>query len=229
MDKRFGTPADHLELRNVRISFDTTPGHVTSGDFTEADEPLRLFAAWFSEASRSEPADPNAMTLADRRPRRLAERPDGAAQGFDEQGFVFYTNLDSQKGRELDGIPKGALVFHWKSLSRQVRLRGPVERVEDQVADAYSATRPRLPKSAPGPASSRLRSKSRMAFEKAVALHMAKFAVRNDTATGELVPATGCCPRSSNSGKIDPIGYTIAIEFRRNGAGEPWSKTRLYP
>ena len=65
-------------------------------------------------------------------------------KGFDERGFVFYTNVDSQKGRELSAAGKGALVFHWKSLNRQVRLRGPVEPVATAEADAYFATRPRL-------------------------------------------------------------------------------------
>src|SRR5258708_34349529 len=65
-------------------------------------------------------------------------------KGFDERGFVFFTNVDSQKGRELDRDRKGSLLFHWKSLNRQVRLRGPVERIEDAAADAYFATRPPL-------------------------------------------------------------------------------------
>src|SRR5258708_37128287 len=120
------------------------PNELTSADFTEADEPLRLFAAWFSDATRSEPADPNAMTLATVDSNGLPNARMVLLKGFDEQGFVFYTNLDSQKGQELGGTAKASLVFHWKSLSRQVRLRGPMERVEDHLADAYFATRPRL-------------------------------------------------------------------------------------
>ena len=117
---------------------------LTSGDFTAADEPLRLFSAWFSDATKSEPADPSAMTLATVDADGLPNARMVLLKGFDEQGFVFYTNLDSPKGRELGATPKGAMVFHWKSLSRQVRLRGPLERVADHVADTYFATRPRL-------------------------------------------------------------------------------------
>src|SRR6202047_4359242 len=118
------------------------PNGLTSGNFTGADEPLRLFAAWFSDATKSEPADPSAMTLATVDVDGLPNARMVLLKGFDEHGFVFYTNLDSPKGRELGATPKGAMVFHWKSLSRQVRLRGPIERVEDDVADRYFASRP---------------------------------------------------------------------------------------
>jgi pyridoxamine 5'-phosphate oxidase len=204
------------------------PGGLTSGDFTEADEPLRLFAAWFSDASRSEPADPSAMTLATVDADGLPNARMVLLKGFDELGFVFYTNLDSQKGRELGGAPKGALVFHWKSLSRQVRLRGPLAQVEDHVADAYFATRPRLAQIGAWASKQSAPLESRMAFEKAVAFYMAKFAV-------------GAIPRPPNwSGyrllpliiefwQDRPYRLHDRIEFRRSRAGESWSKTRLYP
>src|SRR5665213_868425 len=101
------------------------PAGLTGGDFTAAGEPLRLFAAWFDEAKRSEPVNPEAMTLATVDPDGLPNARMVLLKGFDERGFVFYTNLDSPKGRELGATPKGAMVFHWKSLSRQVRSRGP--------------------------------------------------------------------------------------------------------
>jgi pyridoxamine 5'-phosphate oxidase len=164
------------------------PGGLTSGDFTEADEPLRLFAAWFSDASRSEPADPSAMTLATVDADGLPNARMVLLKGFDELGFVFYTNLDSQKGRELGGAPKGALVFHWKSLSRQVRLRGPLAQVEDHVADAYFATRPRLGQQAVRPARKPdgLREGGRL-------LH-GQIRGRGDPAAAELVRLSAAAP-----------------------------------
>src|SRR5258705_473881 len=107
------------------------PGWLTSGDFTQADEPLRLFSAWFEEAARTEPRDPNAMALATVDADGLPNVRLVLLKGFDERGFVFYSNRDSQKGQELAAEPQAALVFYWKSLNRQVRVRGRVEQVSD--------------------------------------------------------------------------------------------------
>jgi pyridoxamine 5'-phosphate oxidase len=204
------------------------PNRLTSGDFTEADEPLRLFTAWLADAAKSEPSDPTAMTLATVDQDGLPNARMVLMKGFDEQGFVFYTNLDSQKGRELEGQPKGALVFHWKSLSRQVRLRGSIERVTEAEADAYFATRPRLAQIGAWASKQSAALESRMAFEKAIAFTMAKFAV-------------GAIPRPANwSGyRLKPVEIEFwhdrpyrlhdRIVFRRSSPTESWSKTRLYP
>jgi pyridoxamine 5'-phosphate oxidase len=204
------------------------PGGLTGGDFTEADEPLRLFAAWFSEAAAAEPTDPNAMTLATVDADGLPNARMVLLKGFDERGFVFYTNLDSQKGRELDARPKAALVFHWKSLTRQVRLRGPMERVGDAEADAYFATRPRLAQVGAWASKQSAPLESRMAFEKAITFYMAKFAV-------------GTIPRPPHWSGFRLLPLVIEfwqdrpyrlhdrIEFRRPSPAAPWSRTRLYP
>jgi len=108
-----------------------------------ATDPHILFEEWLAEATASEPNDPTAMALA---------TADAAGQpsvrmvllkGHDQRGFVFYTNLESRKGAELAANPRAALLFHWKSLRRQVRVEGPTERVSDAEADAYFATRGR--------------------------------------------------------------------------------------
>src|SRR6185312_6556413 len=119
------------------------PTWLTSGDFTAADEPLQLFAAWLRDATASEPRDPTAMTLATVDADGLPNARMVLLKGADERGFVFYTNMDSQKGHELDKRPRAALVFYWKSLNRQIRVRGDVARVADAEADAYFATRPK--------------------------------------------------------------------------------------
>lgn len=107
------------------------------------DDPIALFDSWFAEAKASEPNDPEAMALAtadaDGRPSvRMV-----LLKGHDERGFVFYTNLDSRKGTELAANPEASLLFHWKSLRRQVRISGPVEPVGSAEADAYFASRGR--------------------------------------------------------------------------------------
>src|SRR6516225_11331339 len=112
-------------------------------DFTEAEEPLRLFASCFEEARKSEPSDPEAMALATVDADGLPNVRMVLLKGFDARGFVFYSNEESQKGRELALHAKAGLAFHWKSLRRQVRLRGTVEPVEAAQADDYFASRPR--------------------------------------------------------------------------------------
>jgi len=117
-------------MSDAAPSHHTTP--LTVGDFTAADEPLRLFGQWLEEATRSEPNDPNAMSVATVDGGGMPDIRMVLLKCFDDQGAVFYTNMDSQKGRELNAHPKAALLFHWKSLRRQVRLRGPVQRISDR-------------------------------------------------------------------------------------------------
>jgi pyridoxamine 5'-phosphate oxidase len=115
----------------------------TAGSAPAANDPFRLFQQWFEAAQSSEPNDPNAMALAT----SGGEGPPNVRivllKRFDLAGFVFYTNAQSRKGTELAANMRAAAVFHWKSLDRQVRLRGPVELVPDAEADAYFASRPR--------------------------------------------------------------------------------------
>jgi pyridoxamine 5'-phosphate oxidase len=106
-------------------------------------EPLARFHDWFEEARESEPNDPDAMTLATADARGRPSARMVLLKGFDARGFVFYTNLESRKGRELAENAHVALLFHWKSLRRQVRIEGPVAPVSDEEADEYFESRPR--------------------------------------------------------------------------------------
>jgi pyridoxamine 5'-phosphate oxidase len=112
-------------------------------DLPETPDPVALFRAWLAEADLREPNDPNAMSLATVDADGLPDVRMVLLKEVDHAGFVFYTNLQSAKGCELAAHPKAALLFHWKSLRRQVRVRGPVESVSEQEADAYFATRAR--------------------------------------------------------------------------------------
>ncbi len=107
------------------------------------DDPIALFDAWFAEAQASEPNDANAMALATADASGAPSVRMVLLKGHGPDGFVFYTNGESRKGDELVANPCAALLFHWKSLRRQVRIEGPVERVSDAEADAYFATRGR--------------------------------------------------------------------------------------
>ncbi len=105
-------------------------------------DPFEIFAAWFEEAKESEPNDPDAMSLASVGEDGMPSLRMVLLKGWDERGFVFYTNYQSRKGRQILAQPKAALLFHWKSRRRQVRVEGPVVKVSDEEADAYFASRP---------------------------------------------------------------------------------------
>jgi pyridoxamine 5'-phosphate oxidase len=204
------------------------PGRLRSGDFTDADEPLRLFAAWFEEAKNTEPSDPEAMALATVDADGLPNVRMVLLKGFDERGFVFYSNEDSQKGRELAANPRASLAFHWKSLRRQVRLRGTVEAVSAAEADAYFASRPRSSQIGAWASKQSSPLESRYAFEKAIALRAAQFSVG-------LVPRPPfwigyrIMPTVMEFWHERPFRLHDRIEFRRAAVEEAWRKTRLYP
>jgi pyridoxamine 5'-phosphate oxidase len=203
------------------------PSWLTSGDFTAADEPFLLFAAWMDDATKSEPADPNAMAVATVDSDGMPNVRMVLMKGFDDRGIVFYTNFDSAKGRELETNPKAALLFHWKSRTRQVRFRGPVEAVSDAEADAYFASRSRLSQIGAWASKQSAPLESRLAFEKSIALYTAKYAIGS-------VPRP---PRWSGF-RIRPISIEFwedrpfrlhdRVTFARQNDGT-WTKTRLYP
>ena len=140
-----------------------------------ADDPIALFADWLSEAVKSEVNDPNAMALATVDGDGLPDVRMVLLKDAGADGFVFYTNLGSAKGRQLAASGKAALLFHWKSLRRQVRVRGTVSPVSDAEADAYWATRAR-PAQLGAWASEQSRPlPDRLAFEKAIAAYGLKF------------------------------------------------------
>jgi pyridoxamine 5'-phosphate oxidase len=211
---------------------DTTPIERTvklmSGDFTEADEPMRLFAAWLEDATQSEPRDPTAMTLATVDRDGLPDARMVLLKSADTHGFVFFTNTESQKGQELAATPKAALVFHWKSLNRQVRVRGIVERVTDAEADAYFATRPKQAQIGAWASQQSRPLESRLAFEKAIAINAAKYALGN-VPRPSYWSGYRIVPSSIEFWHDRPFRLHDRIVFKRAEPGAAWSKTRLYP
>ena len=201
---------------------------LTSGDFTAADEPFALFEAWLNEAIKSEPNDPNAMALATVDPDGLPDVRMVLMKGFDTEGFVFYSHIASQKGRELAANPKAALLFHWKSLRRQVRIRGNVTPVTDAEADAYFATRPKQAQIGAWASKQSQELESRFAFEQAIAKVAAKHVI------GDVPRPPGWSgwrihPQRFEFWHDRPFRLHDRIEFRRDAPGAAWSKVRLYP
>jgi pyridoxamine 5'-phosphate oxidase len=204
------------------------PRWLTTGDFTAAEDPLQLFAAWLDEAAQSEPRDHNAMTLATVDSEGLPNARMVLLKDINENGFVFYTNKTSKKGQELDAHAKAALVFHWKSLNKQVRVRGLVERASDNEADAYFASRPRQAQIGAWASRQSAPLESRLAFEKAIARYAAKFALgavpRPPHWAGYRI-----VPLSIEFWQDRPFRLHDRVEFTRPDPGAPWRKTRLYP
>ncbi len=193
---------------------------------TTSEDPIGLFKDWLADAERSEPNDPNAMTLA-------TATADGAAsarmvllKGVDERGFTFYTNLESRKAEQLSANPRAALCFYWKSLKRQVRVDGTVERVDDAEADAYFATRPRGAQIGAWASRQSHPMEGRFRLEARVAKYTARFHVgtvpRPDFWSGFRV-----VPERIEFWREQPFRLHDRVVYHRDGGD--WIRQRLYP
>jgi pyridoxamine 5'-phosphate oxidase len=187
-----------------------------------------LFGEWFAEAVRAEPNDPNAMALATVDPDGLPDVRMVLMKDYDAAGFVFYSHIASQKGRELAANPKAALLFHWKSLRRQVRIRGPVSPVTEAEANAYFATRPKQAQIGAWASKQSQPLESRLAFEQALAKFAAKHLV------GEVPRPPGwsgwrVAPLRFEFWHDRPFRLHDRVEFSRDAPNQSWSRTRLYP
>jgi len=198
----------------------------SGGDFTERSEPFRLFAEWLEDATRSEVNDPNALALATVDPDGLPDVRMVLLKGLDNGGFVFYTNFESAKGREILSSMKAAMCFHWKSLRRQVRIRGPVEVVSDAEADAYYATRPRGSRIGAWASKQSRPLESRFALEKAVAEYTMKYGI-GDIPRPKHWSGFRLVPQQIEFWHDRPFRLHDRVVFTREGDG--WGKTRLYP
>ncbi|MBW9056460.1 pyridoxamine 5'-phosphate oxidase [Rhizobium mesosinicum] len=201
---------------------------LTGGDFTESEEPFKLFGEWLKEAEASEVNDPNAVALATVDEDGLPNVRMVLLKGFDTDGFVFYTNFESRKGREILGQKKAAMCFHWKTLRRQVRVRGPVEIVTDAEADAYFATRPRGSRIGAWASKQSRPLESRFALEKAVAEYTARYAV-GEIPRPSYWSGFRIRPTSIEFWKDQKFRLHDRIEFHRPTPEGNWGKVRMYP
>jgi len=191
-----------------------------------ATDPFALFADWLAEAVAAEPNDGNAMALATTDASGLPDVRMVLLKDVDPRGFVFYTNLESAKGRQLAATPKAALLFHWKSLRRQVRVRGAVEPTTAEEADAYFASRARHSQLGAWASDQSRPLPERLALEKKIAQAGLRFGLgkvpRPPHWSGFRV-----VPDVFEFWRDRPFRLHERLVFHRAGAG--WTTERLYP
>jgi pyridoxamine 5'-phosphate oxidase len=191
-------------------------------------EPLALFERWFKEAREQEPNDPNGMTLATADASGYPDARMVLLKGFDHRGFVFYSNAESAKGRELEANPRAALCFHWKSLRRQVRIRGPVSQVSDAEADAYFQSRDRGARIGAWASAQSRALEDPLALEKKVAEITLKYGL-GEVPRPPFWRGWRLAPLSIEFWRDRPFRLHDRLLFVRESAAASWSKQRLYP
>jgi pyridoxamine 5'-phosphate oxidase len=203
------------------------PAELRFGNLPDSGDPFALFALWMKEAAASEPRDPDACALATVDAGGLPDVRMVLLKKFDQRGFVFFTNTESTKGQELEGNLKAALVLHWKSLNRQIRIRGAVERISAAESDDYFASRPRGAQIGAWASRQSRPLDSRATLEAAVAEYEKKY-------PGPVPRPPHWCgyrviPLVIEFWMDQPFRLHDRLVFSRANPDGAWSKERLYP
>jgi pyridoxamine 5'-phosphate oxidase len=191
-----------------------------------ATSPFDQFHAWMSEAEKSEPNDPNAMVVATATPDGRPSLRTILLKGVDERGFVFYTNKESRKGVELAINANVALLFHWKSLRRQIRIEGTVEHVTDSEADTYFASRPRISRLGAWASQQSRRLENRAVLEARLAETEQRFP--DDIPRPAYWSGYRVLPEMLEFWQDMPYRLHDRTTYHRSGTGT-WEQTKLFP
>ena len=201
---------------------------LSTADFTKAGDPLALFELWLQEARATEINDPEAMTLATVDADGLPDARMVLCKGADQRGIVFYTNIESAKGRELEGQPRAAALFHWKSLRRQVRFRGAISEVTAAESDAYFASRPRGSQIGAWASQQSRPLAHRGDLEAAVEAYERRFG-QGDVPRPDYWRGYRLKPVEIEFWRDRPSRLHERIRFTRSGPESAWDKRLLYP
>lgn len=203
-------------------------GPVDDGGIAAPSDPMTIFSAWMTNAAKSEPNEPESMALASVDEHGHPNVRMVLLKSANADGFVFYTNFESAKGREILANRYAALCFHWKSLRRQVRVRGPAAPVSDAEADAYFATRAKDSQIGAWASAQSRPMQARFAFEREIAKYAAKFALTK-VPRPPYWSGFRLTPLEIEFWRDRPFRLHDRLVYRREAPEAPWRTERLYP